>query len=96
MCTLEPPCRGGSNEYSTYNVYFGSNIRQLGITLQTPVFYIEVGFKGVYIARSCFPDATRFESTRIDSSWRSWLKGSSNLTSDQLKNRRVHNTARKG
>ena len=43
---------------STHNVWFELKIRKLGIPLQTPVlfFYIEVGFKGVYISRTCFPD----------------------------------------
>ena len=37
--TLESPRRGGSNELtSTHNVCFGSKIRKLGISLQTPVF----------------------------------------------------------
>ena len=25
-----------------------------------PVFYIKVGFKGVYFSRTCFPDVDRF------------------------------------
>ena len=41
---------------STHNLCFGSKIRKIGIPLQTPVFYIKVGFKGVYITRACFPD----------------------------------------
>ena len=35
---------------------FGSKIRKLGIPLQTSVFYIKVGFSGVYISQTCFPD----------------------------------------
>ena len=42
--------RGGSNEYP--QSMFGAKIRKIGIPLHTPV----VGFEGVYIARTCFPD----------------------------------------
>ena len=47
---------------SAHNLYFGSKIRKTCIPLQTPVFYIKVGFKGIYISRTCFPDErqTRF------------------------------------
>ena len=49
--TLEPPLRGGSNEYpqsmfceavltSTHNLCFGAKIRKIGIPLHTPVFSI--------------------------------------------------------
>ena len=43
---------------STHNVCFGSKTRKLGTPLQTAVFffYIKVGFKGLYIAWTCFPD----------------------------------------
>ena len=45
---------------STHNVCFGLKIRKLGLPLQTPVFfYIKVGFTGVYISRTCFPDESR-------------------------------------
>ena len=50
----EPPSRGGSNEYP--QCMFWVIIRKLGIPLQTPLFYINVGFIGVYISRTCFPD----------------------------------------
>ena len=42
---------------STHNVCFGSKIRKVGIPLQAQVFYIKVGVEGVYISRTCFPDA---------------------------------------
>ena len=41
---------------STHILCFGAKIRKIGIPLQTLVYYIKVGFKGVYIARTCFPD----------------------------------------
>ena len=41
---------------STHNLPFESKIRNIGIPLQTPVFYIKVGLKKVYISQTCFPD----------------------------------------
>ena len=49
--TLEPPRQGGSNEYQ--QSMFWSKIRKIGIPLQTHFNYIKVGFKGVFIARTC-------------------------------------------
>ena len=40
----------------THNVCFGEKIRRIGIPLHTQFCYIKVGFTGVYIARTCFPD----------------------------------------
>ena len=43
---------------STHNLCFGAKIRKIGIPLQIPsffFFYIKVGFKEVYISRTCFP-----------------------------------------
>ena len=45
-----------ANLTSTHNLCFGAKIRKMGIPLQTPVCYIKVGFKGVFIARTFFPD----------------------------------------
>ena len=50
---LEPPLT------STHNLCFGAKIRKTGITLHTPVLLYKSGFKGVYIARTCFPDVER-------------------------------------
>ena len=44
---------------STHNLCFGAKFRKKGIPLHiTPVLllYIKVGFKGVYITWTCFPD----------------------------------------
>ena len=41
---------------STHNLCFGAKIRKIGIPLHTPVFLYKVGFKGAFIARTCFPD----------------------------------------
>ena len=41
---------------STHNVCFGPKLRKLGIPCKPQFFYIKVGFKGVYISRTRFPD----------------------------------------
>ena len=57
--TLEPPRRGGSNEYP--QCMFRSKNKKIGIPLHTPVLlYIKMGFNGVFIARTCFPDDIYF------------------------------------
>ena len=43
---------------STHNLCFGAKIRKIGLPLHAPVFYIKVGFMGVFIAQTCFPDET--------------------------------------
>ena len=53
-CKLEPPRRGDSNEYQ--QSMFWSKNNKIGGPLQTPVFLYKVGFKEVYISRTCFPD----------------------------------------
>ena len=47
--TLEPPCRGGSNDYPQSSFWRRKKIRKIGIPLHTPVCYIKVGYKGVYM-----------------------------------------------
>ena len=47
--TLEPPRRGGSNEYPQ-STYFGAKIRKIGIPLRTPVLLYKGGVQGgIYI-----------------------------------------------
>ena len=41
---------------STHNLCFGAKIRKIGMPLYTPLFYIKLGYEGVFIARTCFPD----------------------------------------
>ena len=41
---------------STHNLCFGAKLSKISKPLQTPVFYIKVVFKGVYISRTCFPE----------------------------------------
>ena len=45
---------------STHNLCFGAKIRKIGIPLYTPVLLYKVGFKGVFIARTCYPDEIFF------------------------------------
>ena len=53
--TLEPPRRGGSNEYPQ-SMFWSKNEKKQVYPPQTPFFYIKVGFKGVYFLWTCFPD----------------------------------------
>ena len=41
---------------STHNVCFGSKIRKLGIPCKPQFYYINLGFKGVHITQTCYPD----------------------------------------
>ena len=53
--TLEPPRRDGSNEYP--QSMFWTKNKNNRYTHLNPLFYlIKVGFKGVFISRTCFPD----------------------------------------
>ena len=57
--TLEPPRRGGSNEYPQ-SMFLNKYIYKKYVYPCKPkIFYIKVGFKGVYITRACFPDDLR-------------------------------------
>ena len=49
---------------STHNLCFGAKIRKIGIPLHTPVYLHK---SGVYISRTCFPDAAKsfFYRTRF-------------------------------
>ena len=53
--TLEPPRRGGSNEYPQ-SMFWSKNKKNRYTPHIPQFFYIKVGFKGVYISRTCFPD----------------------------------------
>ena len=52
--TLEPPQRGGSNEYPQ-SMFWSKNKKNM-YTRVNPTFYIKVGCKGVFITRTCYPD----------------------------------------
>ena len=56
--TLEPTQRGGSNEYP--QSMFSSKNKKKYVYPCIPQFcYIKVGFKGVYMSRTCFPDGSK-------------------------------------
>ena len=58
--SLEPPCRGGSNEYP--QVTFLSRNKKNNVYPCKPQFYyIKVGFKGVKIIQVCFRDVQLFQ-----------------------------------
>ena len=44
---------------STHNLCFGAKTTKIGKPLHTSVFLYKVGFKGVNITRTCFPDNVR-------------------------------------
>ena len=52
--TLEPPRRGGSNEYP--QSMFWSKNKKNRYPCIPQFYYIKVGFKWVFVARTCFPD----------------------------------------
>ena len=53
--SLEPPHRGGSNEYPQ-SMSLSRNNKNNVYPCKTQVYYIKVGFKGVKIIKACFPD----------------------------------------
>ena len=57
--TLEPPCRGGSNEYPQ-SMFWIKNKKNRYTPCKPQFFYIRVRFKGIYISRTCFPDEMFF------------------------------------
>ena len=54
---LEPHRRGDSN-VSTHNLCLGAKIRKKVYPCILQFCYIKVGYKGVYISRTCFPDVS--------------------------------------
>ena len=56
--TLEPPRRGGSNEYPQ-SMFWSKNKRNRYAPAYPVLLYkiIKVGFKGVYITRTCFRES---------------------------------------
>ena len=53
--TLEPRRRGGSNEYPQ-SMFWSKNKKKKVYPCIPQFFYIKVGFTGVYISGTCFPD----------------------------------------
>ena len=54
--TLEPPRRGGSNEYQQ-SMFMNKNMKNNVYPCKPQFYYIKVGFKGVRIIKACFRDA---------------------------------------
>ena len=54
--TLEPPQRGGSNEYPQ-SMFWIKNQKKQVYPCKHHFYYIKVDNDGVYISRTCFPDA---------------------------------------
>ena len=61
--TLEPPQRGGSNEY-TQSMFWSKNKKKYVYPSKPHFFYIKVGCKGVFITRTCYPDGDYTKSQR--------------------------------
>ena len=55
---LEPPRRGGSNEYP--QCMFWIKNKENRYTPAKPSFSIKVGFKGVYLSRTCFHNGMEY------------------------------------
>ena len=53
--TLEPPRRGGSNEYPQ-SMFWNKNKKNRHTPVSPSFFCIKVGFKWVFISGTCFPD----------------------------------------
>ena len=56
--SLEPPRRGGSNEYPQ-SMFLSRNKRNNVYPYKPQFYYIKVRFKGVKIIQACFRDAFR-------------------------------------
>ena len=57
--TLEPPQRGGSNEYPQ-SMFWSKNKKKNVYPYKPQFYYIKVGCKGVFVTRTCFRDASHF------------------------------------
>ena len=53
--SLEPPRRGGSNEYPQF-MFLSRNKKNNEYPCKPQFYYIKVGFKGVKIIQACFRD----------------------------------------
>ena len=49
---------------SIHYLCFGAKIRKIGISLHTQFYYIKVGYKRVFISRTCFPDVNMHASLK--------------------------------
>ena len=62
---LEPPRRGGSNEYSQ-SMFLSRNKKNNVYPCKPQFYYIKVGFKGVKIIQACFHDETKITTKIIE------------------------------
>ena len=66
--SLEPPRRGGSNEYPQ-SMFLSRNKKNNVYPCKPQFYYIKVGFKGVKIIYACFRDAVEEGSKVNDHNW---------------------------
>ena len=62
--SLEPPRRGGSNEYPQ-SMFLNRNKKNNIYLCKLQFYYIKVGFNGVKIIKACFRDASHHENMPI-------------------------------
>ena len=62
--TLEPPQRGGSNEYPQ-SMFCSKNKKNMYTRVNPTFFYIKVGCKGVFTTRTCYPDGNKTGSFSV-------------------------------
>ena len=60
---LEPPRRGGSNEYPQ-SMLLSRNKKNNVYPCKPQFYYIKVGFKGVKIVKACFRDGAAGEQSQ--------------------------------
>ena len=78
--SLEPPRRGGSNEYPQ-SMFLSRNKKNNVYPYKPQFYYIKVGFKGVKIIQACFRDvnnkftfkfSTNMQFAKYWLHWSSW------------------------
>ena len=65
---LEPPCRGGSNEYPQ-SMFLSRNNKNNVYPCKPQFYYIKVGFKGVKIIWVCLRDVLIFRNNFLLNIW---------------------------
>ena len=67
--SLEPPRRGGSNEYPQY-MFLSKTKKNTVYPCKPQFYYIKVGFMGVKIIQACFRDVIRLTNAAFTLSFR--------------------------
>ena len=62
---------------STHNLCFGAKIKKKAFSCKPQFYYKKVGFKGVFISRTCFPDAPTTVAVIVIVLNFRWVKGQS-------------------